>query len=250
MSPCLKSKIRTSIIFFGMFAIGFLSISFESRVSAQELRKAINDYRNERPFQYQPSDPWVRSKLFQAHTKHRGFFYNCDNEECKRQSPYICWKLHFENDLPTRMTWKQRIRHELGQVRQRIYDGAGMCAEGCGCSEGNQSVSSGQCSDCQMISQKTGPASETEVVTTSPKKRVPFADRFVIKEEQSVDKRFGLLSAEPTPQANKQVVATPMLKANSSTTQGKPVPRVSEVRSVTPPPANRSLLEQIRKIRR
>lgn len=132
-------------------AVILLSSSYlASNVDAQELRKAINDYRNERPFQYQPSDPWTRSKLFQTQTKHYGLFYNCNNEECKRNSPYICWKTHFEKDFPTLMTARQRIRHEWGQVAQRILDGAGMCAEGCGCTDCQtaDSTPSCQCSEC------------------------------------------------------------------------------------------------------
>lgn len=116
----------------------------------QELRKALNDYRNERPFNYQPSDPFVRSKAFQVQTKHYGLFYNCDNEECKRNSPYICWKTHYEKDFPTTMSVRERIRHEVAQVKQRILDGAGMCAAGCDCQQCQTPSNQGgcQCSEC------------------------------------------------------------------------------------------------------
>jgi len=42
--------------------------------------------------QYSPSDPWVKGRIFKTHTGHDGFYYNCDEEECKRNSPYIYWK--------------------------------------------------------------------------------------------------------------------------------------------------------------
>jgi len=87
------------------------------QVQAQ-LVPAIKTRRFEPAFQYSPTDPWTRSKAIQVQTKHYGFFYNCDGEECKRNSPFIKWKGHCETDLP----------------KQRISDGGCGCGEpGCSC---------------------------------------------------------------------------------------------------------------------
>jgi len=43
----------------------------------QEVRNAIRDYRDDRVFNYQASDPQYRGKLFNVHTGHYGRFYNC-----------------------------------------------------------------------------------------------------------------------------------------------------------------------------
>lgn len=41
---------------------------------------------------YSPSDPWIKGRIFRTHTGHDGLYYNCDEEESKRNSPYIYWK--------------------------------------------------------------------------------------------------------------------------------------------------------------
>lgn len=119
--------------------IGWIALA-ATTTQGQEIRKTLRDYRWDHPFVYQPSDPFVRSKTFQRHTGHYGLFYNCDNEECKRYSPHICWKTHWENDFPNWMRPFERLRHEWCQTKQRITDGAGMCAGVRGC----------QCQNCQM----------------------------------------------------------------------------------------------------
>lgn len=117
-----------------MFAVQcFLSTAAE----AQEVRKALRDYRDDRVFNYQPNDPWYRGKLFNTHTGHYGNFYNCDNEECKRNSPYICWKPHYEKDFPTRRGFWQTVKCDFAEAMQRVRDGAGEClgSADCGCSQ-------------------------------------------------------------------------------------------------------------------
>ena len=42
--------------------------------------------------QYCSEDPWIRGRIWLKQTGHFGWFYNCDCEEDKRKSPYICWK--------------------------------------------------------------------------------------------------------------------------------------------------------------
>ncbi|MEM7785880.1 MAG: hypothetical protein AAF623_21205 [Planctomycetota bacterium] len=121
-----------------------------------ERRKFLQDYRDDRPFQYQPSDPFVRSKIFKTHIGHGGLFYNCDGEENKRCSPYICWKIHDEYDLPPRQPFFRMLRCEIDEIKQRIIDGAGPCYDdSCGCD------------DCQQASSHSAYAAETAAKTRS-----------------------------------------------------------------------------------
>lgn len=92
--------------------------------------------------QYGPNDPAVRSRIFNLQTGHAGAFYNCDGEEDKRNSPYICWKSshgsHWYRSIYDVLQWKRDRR----EIAQRICDGAGACCGGkceqktnveCGC---------------------------------------------------------------------------------------------------------------------
>lgn len=109
-----------------------------------QLAQAADDYKHDRPFQYAPSDPWTRSRLFNQHIKHAGWFYNCDGEQCKRNSPYIFWKTHHENDLPAATPWWQRVNQTVAEVKQRIADG--------GCADGNCRPAQATCSSCETCS--------------------------------------------------------------------------------------------------
>ena len=94
-------------------------------VSAQEVRKAIRDYKPG-PTHYSPDDPWIRSNLFNRHTGHFGRFYNCDREECKRYSPFISWRTNCDPLLPECIGLRQGIQIERYNVIRRRNDG------GCG----------------------------------------------------------------------------------------------------------------------
>jgi hypothetical protein len=108
-----------------------------------QLSQVLSDYKYDRPIQYAPSDPWTRSKLFNRQTKHFGFGYNCDGEECKRNSPHICWKNTPQNDRPCKTGWCQRLNQTVAEVKQRIADGSCVdcnqvtpsqhCQQGCNC---------------------------------------------------------------------------------------------------------------------
>lgn len=93
-----------------------------------QVLSAIATRRFEPAYHYAPADPWIRTKATLAQTKHYGFFYNCDGEECKRNSPLITWRPHHETDLPPKTRWRTLIRQQLGEIRQRIDDGG--CASG------------------------------------------------------------------------------------------------------------------------
>jgi len=98
----------------------------------QTLRK---DYRLDAPIQYQPNDPFVRGRVYKNHVGHAGLFYNCDNEECKRNSPYICWK--GENracDEKGISLWRRQLDEAIWRFR------VGKCCDepypGCPCEPG------------------------------------------------------------------------------------------------------------------
>ena len=97
--------------------IPLLSGIQKARIESQQLRA---DYPG--PISYSPSDPQFRSKLFRLQTGHAGLFYNCDGEESKRNSPYICWNSQHSAD------WRngacEACRRDRADVRQRVVDGS------------------------------------------------------------------------------------------------------------------------------
>jgi hypothetical protein len=105
---------------------------FQSISTAQELRKITRDYNRSAPKTYAPDDPWTSSLLYRYQAGFAGKYFNCDGEEEKRYSPYICWKTATQTD-----TWKNRtcalLSWELREVRQRIEEGScgtGRCRAG------------------------------------------------------------------------------------------------------------------------
>lgn len=119
------------------------------RTAKNDVQEFQRDYVYEKPFQYSPSDPWNRGKVFRMHTGHWGKYYNCDGEESKRNSPYICWAVHDEPDFPRKKGFRECVRCEIAKVKQRIIDGAGNCGPG-QCDGGcvgtcNDSCASGSC---------------------------------------------------------------------------------------------------------
>lgn len=121
--------------------------------TAQEIRQTIRDYCTDKPFTYAPCDPWTRGKVFNLQTGNAGLFYNCDGEEDKRNSPYICWKTHHEKDLPPRRGLWRGLKMDVEQVRQRIRDGAGACCPtGCRCLKcaKKNKIQASRCPTCQV----------------------------------------------------------------------------------------------------
>lgn len=80
------------------------------------IRQIADDYRQ--PTHYSPDDPWTRSAVYRNHVGHFGLFYNCDGEEAKRCSPYICWKSQ-DNRQCQRGPWSAFL-FDLALVQQRI----------------------------------------------------------------------------------------------------------------------------------
>ncbi len=106
-----------------MLAVGVATFCYGGDHASAQLIPALKTRQFEPSYNYAPSDPWTRSNATQVQTKHYGFFYNCDSEECKRQSPYIKWKGHCETDLPKKTCCLDLIRRELDEITQRISDG-------------------------------------------------------------------------------------------------------------------------------
>ena len=133
-----------SIVLLILASFAFLGLAIcDSNVEAQELRNALRDFRDERVFNYRPNDPQYRGKAFNIQTKHYGKFYNCDGEEDKRNSPYICWKRHFEKDFPTRVGFCENLRRDIAAINQRLNDGAGPCRQAnanCNCTQCQQAA--------------------------------------------------------------------------------------------------------------
>ena len=119
----------TGILIFVVGIATFCCGADQAQAQLIPVFKALKTRRFEPPYQYSPTDPWTRSDAIQVQTKHYGYFYNCDDEECKRNSPYIKWKVHSETDLQKKPCCLDFVKRELDEIRQRISNG------GCGCSE-------------------------------------------------------------------------------------------------------------------
>lgn len=112
-----------------------LQFAAHSDCQAQEIIKHLGERHGKPKTNYRPDDPWKRGKVFNLQTGHAGLFYNCDNEECKRNSPYICWKEDYEKMFPTPLGLIGRIKRDCERVKQRVRDGAGACARDRNCQE-------------------------------------------------------------------------------------------------------------------
>ena len=91
--------------------------------NAQELAKIRSEYVDNPIRLYQPADPWHRSILYKLQTGHYGRYYNCDGEEEKRNSPYICWN---KSDCPTipKKNCIDCVNEQICKVKRRINDGS------------------------------------------------------------------------------------------------------------------------------
>lgn len=134
---------------FLLLSFGFIVVAgLQVEINAQEIAKIRDEYFDNPIRRYQPNDPWHRSILYRLQTGHYGRFYNCDNEEQKRCSPYICWK---NSDCPTipKKNCLDCINDEIFKVKRRICDGAGPCCCAGQSPEPHQSCSCAQCAAAQ-----------------------------------------------------------------------------------------------------
>ena len=141
---CSNKEMEMRIVTLTLISIVF-SMLAQSAVHGQngELRKTIDDYVRSACRQYSPDDPCQRSRAYATQIGHRGLFYNCDGEECKRNSPYIFWNQAHHSTLPTAKKLRTQIRCDLLRVFQRLEDGA------CGC-DGQTCHQPGCDSRCQQ----------------------------------------------------------------------------------------------------
>ena len=197
-----------------------------SNSEAQEIRNAIRDYKTDRVLNYQPSDPWNRGKLFNIHTKNYGKFYNCDGEESKRNSPYICWKPHTDKDFPTHVRMIDCIRNDLSEVRQRIKDGAGACLEdNCNCSQcqSYQQPQSNGCAQCADAARQSTQSRVAQRASVSP----------LVANSQEPNGKFGLVQGKILSNSKSSRQAVFAQEAASKTTVAKK-------------PGTKSLLDRLR----
>ena len=108
---------------FGSLSFVLFLICFLPSANGQELAKIRSEYIDNPIRQYQPADPWHRSFLYKLQTGHYGRYYNCDGEEEKRNSPYICWNNY---DCPTipKKNCIDCVNEQLHKIKRRIRDGS------------------------------------------------------------------------------------------------------------------------------
>ncbi len=164
-------------------------LSISTLLSLQECR-AQNVFKDffSGPVQYSPSDPWTKGKVFNYQTGHAGLFSDCDDEECKRYSPYICWKMQHKSPAPLRRGLLRGMVIDVNAVKQRIRDGAGECCgqPGCTCHQCRQHASDCGCQVCRLgddpavyLSESTKPSPQTQMLARPTGEQVPatYAER-------------------------------------------------------------------------
>lgn len=132
---------------------------------AQLLNKLRGDYGGDTQIQYSPDDASTRSRLFNLQTGQAGAFYNCDGEEDKRHSPYICWKNgpcgeKFHRPLWDVLDW----RRDKNEIAQRICDGAGACCNSCRAPDSAIIAAPAPCGCAECIAAKSASAVEVAAV--------------------------------------------------------------------------------------
>lgn len=181
---------------------------------------------------YQPNDPWARGKVFNIQTGNSGFFYNCDGEQAKRNSPYICWKPDDEPMFPPLFAPWKSWRNQIGEVRQRVQDGS-CCSLGCSCHDCKQASQNGLPSDCATCVQTAAnqPRLSESSTMQSASAKVKAVDPMAIESGHGL--KYGLVQRQ--------------LQESAPTRQSEtPASRSVKQSSV----AAKSLLEQLRGTRR
>jgi len=92
-------------------------------------QNVYHDYVTDRCAFYSPNDPWFRGMIFRTHTGHDGLFYNCDNEEAKRCSPWIRWRQRPCDDLLSCRRIHNEWRQTIENAHQRLR--MGSCQDPC-----------------------------------------------------------------------------------------------------------------------
>lgn len=110
----MRSFIASALV--AIFALACQS----AKAQIPSARQVIHDYRQ--PVQYSPDDPWVRSAIFRQQVGYYGRFFNCDDEELKRYSPYIHWRC--QDNRQCQRGPVQTARDDWNKVLQRIAWGS------------------------------------------------------------------------------------------------------------------------------
>ena len=174
----------------------------DSSAYGQELKKAIRDYQDERIFNYRPDDPQYRGKIFNIHTKHYGRFYNCDDQEDKRNSPYIHWKPHYENDFPPRIGFCKNLRRDVAEVKQRISDGSRGCQASCLCPQCKQDSTPVDCPCVECLEPDSIPVLADQPIQLYSQAKTPTAVSKQTQQQHSSlienygERKYGLLSGK------------------------------------------------------
>lgn len=105
----------------------------------------IKDYFKNVPRSYSPDDPFTMGKILRTQVGHGGLYHNCDEEECKRYSPYITWR-NQSSECRRPFPITRTIADQAHEIKQRIYWGAckGDLGKTChckGCISGGRCVS-------------------------------------------------------------------------------------------------------------
>ncbi len=143
--------IKTRIVLTSLLVT--VTMAFVTTAVAQEVRKTMRDYVTEPCRPYSPDDPCQRSKWYRLQTGHFGFAYNCDGEECKRNSPYLYWTAPTNRPLPPYHRWLREARCDLREALGRVADGnCASCETACGHCGGSG------CAVCQNPQDTVAPA--------------------------------------------------------------------------------------------
>lgn len=120
-----------------MFAVAFVAVlpTFQAEAQDRILRDYFRDYHVLTPRAYSPEDPSLMGRILRIEVGHGGLFYNCDNEESKRCSPYIKWHQQNQDCCQHLRLIRFSIRQQLAEVKQRIrWGGCDDCGgKSCGC---------------------------------------------------------------------------------------------------------------------
>lgn len=195
-----------------------LALSCLSTAQAQwSLRQTRADYAQ--PTVYGPQDPWTKGSVYRTQTGHSGWFYNCDEEECKRNSPYICWKAQ-DNTEHIRSYWSV-LKADWSEVKQRIRAGSCM-GPGCETCPPETCFAEGAtpgCTSCQvpMTSATAGvgyvvdssPATLPVIAENSPRMSVAAEPAAPTTSSSTVQKQRNHIRLTP---AKESVVAAPVVE--------------------------------------
>lgn len=158
---------KTSTVFILLTCLAMLSLfGLAENGHAQLLKQVREDFGNN-VLRYAPDDPSFRSRLFNLQTGHSGAFYNCDGEEDKRNSPYICWKNTSGDRVYCEARELLNWKRDKAEIAQRICDG-GCCGNHSHVPQLRQKQSCG-CANC------SGNAGAITVLSQAAGKKAPIA---------------------------------------------------------------------------